>query len=54
MDALHGFYKAENYHQDYLVLHPNQPYIATYDVPKVAMLREVFPDRYIAKPTTVF
>ena len=54
VDALHGFYKAENYHQDYLVLHPNQPYIATYDVPKVAMLREVFPDRYIAKPTTVF
>jgi peptide-methionine (S)-S-oxide reductase len=54
VDALHGFYKAENYHQDYLVLHPDQPYIATYDAPKVAMLREAFPDRYIAKPTTVF
>ena len=54
VDALHGFYKAENYHQDYLVHNPNQPYIATYDVPKVAMLRQEFPDRYVAKPITVF
>jgi len=54
VDALHGFYKAETYHQDYLVRHPDQGYIATYDLPKVAMLRQVFPDRYIAKPTTVF
>ena len=54
VDPLKGFYRAEDYHQDYLILHPNQPYIATYDVPKVAMLREVFPDRYVATPTTVF
>lgn len=54
VDPLKGFFNAEDYHQDYLVRHPEQPYIATYDVPKVAMLREVFPDRYIAKPTLVF
>jgi peptide-methionine (S)-S-oxide reductase len=54
VDPLKGFFKAEDYHQDYLVRHPTQPYIATYDVPKVAMLREVFPDRYVAKPTLVF
>jgi peptide-methionine (S)-S-oxide reductase len=54
VDPLKGFYKAEDYHQDFLVRHPTQGYIATYDIPKVAMLREVFPDRYVAKPTTVF
>ena len=54
VDALHGFFKAENYHQDYLVHHPDQPYIYTYDLPKVSMLRQVFPDRYVAKPITVF
>jgi peptide-methionine (S)-S-oxide reductase len=54
VDALKGFFKAEDYHQDYLVRHPEQPYIATYDIPKVAALREVFPARYLAKPTLVF
>jgi len=54
VDPLKGFFKAEDYHQDYLVRHPQQPYIATYDIPKVAALREVFPDRYVAKPTLVF
>ncbi|THD60425.1 peptide-methionine (S)-S-oxide reductase MsrA [Phenylobacterium sp.] len=54
VDPLKGFFKAEDYHQDYLTRHPEQPYIATYDIPKVAMLRQVFPDRYIATPTTVF
>jgi peptide-methionine (S)-S-oxide reductase len=54
VDPLKGFFKAEDYHQDYLTLHPNQPYIATYDIPKVVALREVFPDRYVAQPTLVF
>jgi peptide-methionine (S)-S-oxide reductase len=54
VDPLKGFFKAEDYHQDYLTRHPDQPYIATYDIPKVAMLRQVFPDRYLATPTTVF
>jgi peptide-methionine (S)-S-oxide reductase len=54
VDPLRGFFKAEDYHQDYLTRHPDQPYIATYDIPKVVALREVFPDRYVAKPTLVF
>jgi peptide-methionine (S)-S-oxide reductase len=54
VDPLKGFFKAEDYHQDYLTLHPDQGYIATYDIPKVVMLRQVFPDRYVAKPTLVF
>jgi peptide-methionine (S)-S-oxide reductase len=54
VDPLKGFYRAEDYHQDYLILHPTQPYIATYDVPKVTMLREVFPARYVDTPTVVF
>jgi peptide-methionine (S)-S-oxide reductase len=54
VDPLKGFFKAEDYHQDYLERHPLQPYIATYDVPKVAMLKAVFPDRYQARATKVF
>jgi peptide-methionine (S)-S-oxide reductase len=53
VDPLKGFYKAEDYHQDYLVRHPEQPYIATYDLPKVAMLRQLFPAQYRAAPITV-
>ena len=36
------FYPAEGYHQDYLTLHPNQPYIAINDLPKVANLKRLF------------
>jgi peptide-methionine (S)-S-oxide reductase len=46
-----GFFRAESYHQNYLVLHPQAPYIATYDLPKVADLKAMFPQRYSAKPT---
>jgi peptide-methionine (S)-S-oxide reductase len=40
------YYKAENYHQDYLVNHPNEPYIVIHDKPKVANLRKQFPELY--------
>lgn len=43
---LKGFYKAESYHQDYATLHPDNPYIAINDAPKVEHLREEFPDLY--------
>ena len=43
VDPLKGFYPAEAYHQDYLLLHPDQPYIASYDLPKVAALKALFP-----------
>ena len=51
--ALEGFYPAEAYHQDYLTLHPSQPYIAYNDIPKVENLKKMFADNYIEKPTLV-
>ena len=47
------FYPAEAYHQNYLTLHPNQPYIAINDIPKVEALQRLFPDRYRATPVLV-
>jgi len=51
--ALQGFYPAEDYHQDYLTLHPNQPYIAFNDIPKVENLKKLFATNYLEKPTLV-
>ena len=53
ISALEGFYPAEAYHQDYLTLHPNQPYIAYNDLPKIENLKKLFTDDYIEKPTLV-
>ena len=50
VDALQGFFPAERYHQNYLTLHPEQPYITTYDLPKVAALKSLFPEVYRAAP----
>jgi peptide-methionine (S)-S-oxide reductase len=46
VEKLRGFYPAEEYHQDYLAHHPNQPYIVINDQPKVAALKKQFPDIY--------
>ena len=51
--ALEAFYPAEGYHQDYLTLHPTQPYIAYNDIPKVENLKKIFVENYIEKPTLV-
>ena len=51
--SLQGFYAAEAYHQDYLTLHPNQPYIAYNDIPKVENLKKIFAEIYTEKPTLV-
>ncbi len=47
------FYAAEGYHQDYLTLHPNQPYIAFNDIPKVNDLKHYFPSLYSEEPKLV-
>ena len=44
--ALRGFFPAEEYHQNYLAQHPNQPYIVINDQPKIAALKAQFPDVY--------
>ena len=41
--ALQSFNEAEAYHQDYLVNHPNEPYIIINDLPKVENLRKQLP-----------
>ena len=43
---LKGFYVAEAYHQNYATLHPDNPYIAINDAPKVEHLRLQLPDLY--------
>ncbi len=43
---LRGFHTAEAYHQDYLVRHPNQPYIVINDAPKLEHLKRAFPALY--------
>jgi peptide-methionine (S)-S-oxide reductase len=47
------FYPAEGYHQDYLVLHPNQPYIVFNDLPKVDNLKKLFADSWRDQPALV-
>ena len=45
---LPGFYDAEAYHQHYLDLHPDQPYIVINDLPKIANLKREYPSLYVA------
>jgi len=51
IEPLKAFYEAEGYHQDYLIYHPNQPYIMYNDLPKIEALKRVYPQLY--RPTAV-
>jgi peptide-methionine (S)-S-oxide reductase len=53
IDPAGPFYPAEAYHQDYLDLHPDQPYIAINDIPKVEALQTMFPDNWQPTPVKV-
>ena len=44
--ALQQFYPAEEHHQNYLALHPYQPYIVFNDMPKLEQLHKQFPVLY--------
>lgn len=46
---LNAFYAAEDYHQNYLALHPTQAYIVVNDLPKVENLKRQFADLYVSK-----
>jgi peptide-methionine (S)-S-oxide reductase len=47
--ALQAFYPAEGYHQDYAEHHPNDPYIAINDLPKLDHLKQTLPELYVGK-----
>lgn len=46
IEPLQGFYPAEGYHQDFMVHHPDHPYIVFNDMPKVEALQHIFPALY--------
>jgi peptide-methionine (S)-S-oxide reductase len=47
--SLDAFYLAEDYHQNFARLNPNHPYIVYHDKPKVANLKQKFPQIYKAE-----
>jgi len=44
---LKGFYRAEDYHQDYALHNPTNPYIQVCDRPKIDSLKQQFPDLFV-------
>ncbi|MCW5696880.1 MAG: peptide-methionine (S)-S-oxide reductase MsrA [Bauldia sp.] len=53
LDPLEAFYPAEDYHQDYLLLHPGSAYIQIHDMPKLANFSRLFPEHFRSDPATV-
>ena len=53
VDPLKGFYPAEAYHQDFLVNHPDYPYIVFNDLPKIDNLKRLLPEDYRENAITV-
>jgi peptide-methionine (S)-S-oxide reductase len=45
---LKGFYRGEDYHQDYALKNPNSSYIQICDLPKISALKQQFPELFIA------
>lgn len=43
---LQKFYTGEDYHQDYALKNPNNPYIQICDIPKIATLGQQFPELF--------
>jgi peptide-methionine (S)-S-oxide reductase len=50
---LKGFFPAEGYHQDYLLLNPTSPYIVYNDLPKIRNFQKLLPVLYQSKAVTV-
>jgi len=53
VDELKGFYRAEDYHQDFYLKNPQYPYIVVNDLPKIRHLKQIFPDYYVERPVTL-
>ena len=47
------FYRAEDYHQDFLAKNPGYPYIVYNDLPKIANLKKLFPALYKSEAVLV-
>lgn len=54
LEPFKGFYAAEDYHQDFLINNPDNPYIIINDLPKISHLKQLFPDKYVTKPVMVY
>jgi peptide-methionine (S)-S-oxide reductase len=50
VDRFSAFYRAEEYHQDFLIKHPTHPYIVINDLPKLANFKRLLPELYRAEP----
>jgi peptide-methionine (S)-S-oxide reductase len=50
VENFNGFYPAEAYHQNFLALHPDDPYIVFNELPKLGNLKKTFPDLYLRDP----
>jgi peptide-methionine (S)-S-oxide reductase len=48
-----AFYPAEDYHQDYLLRNPRQPYIVINDQPKIEALKRIIPEVWRDDPVTL-
>jgi len=44
---LKGFYRAEDYHQDFALKNPSNSYIQVCDLPKIAALKQQFPELFV-------
>ena len=53
IEPLKAFYAAEDYHQDYLIYHPDQPYIRYNDLPKIDALKRAYPELYRPAPVAL-
>ena len=53
LEPLKAFYPAEGYHQDYLTLHPDSGYIRYNDLPKLAALKQLYPQFWREQPVLV-
>ncbi|MEZ5697082.1 MAG: peptide-methionine (S)-S-oxide reductase [Sphingomonadaceae bacterium] len=46
IESYRTFYKAEDYHQDFMLKNPRHRYILTWDAPKVKALKWLYPGIY--------
>jgi peptide-methionine (S)-S-oxide reductase len=53
IEPLKAFYPAEDYHQDYLIHNPHQPYIVYNDLPKIDALKRVYPQLFRPTPAAL-